>query len=87
MYCYNCGQRLNNSILTCPYCNNLFDQNKLDEVLFNRTIDAISEKCTVIPNPYKKSFYLAEAEIVLENEMYLYGYIPSPRIKSVNSFI
>ena len=75
MYCYNCGQKINNSILTCPYCDHLFDQDLLDEALFSRTIRTIANECTVIPKPYRKTFSIAESEIALSDDAYVYGYV------------
>jgi len=50
MYCYNCGQKINNSILKCPYCSCTFDQNKLDKVIFDMTIETIARECLLFPN-------------------------------------
>ena len=75
MYCYNCGNKLNNSILKCPYCDCTFDQNKLDKVIFDMTIETIARECVVIPNPYNKTFHIADADVVIADELYLYGYV------------
>lgn len=75
MYCYNCGQKINNAILKCPYCEITFDQNKLDKVIFDKTIDTITNKCEVIPHPYTKTFHIADHNIVISDDLYLFSYI------------
>ena len=75
MFCYNCGQKINNSILKCPYCNCTFDQNKLDKVIFDMTIDTIAKECVAIPKPYNKTFCIADTDVVITDELYLFGYV------------
>ena len=75
MFCYNCGQKINNSILKCPYCDQVFDFDKLDKIIFDKTIDAIAQHCQEIPSPHSKVFHVASHDIIIADEMYIYAFV------------
>lgn len=75
MYCYNCGKEIYKGMQHCPYCNTIFNENILDDVIFCNSLKQISDQSTRIGDNHIKEFNIDQLKVVVKGNDYIFSYV------------
>ena len=75
MYCYNCGKNVYNGMQHCPYCDVMFDDEILEEMIFANTLKEISSHVPDIPTKKSKTFLVAGNPINITGKEFIFGHV------------
>lgn len=59
----------------CPYCNIVFDENLLDDVMFVNSLRQLSDSMPKLSGNETKEFYIDQLKVVIKGNNYIFSYI------------